>query len=566
MASFHIAIVQLCLIAAVFADRPLQVGTEPLNATQLHDACVDEHGVIYELAPSSDGVVFVSSTDASFGVKVVQSPIGGGCKADMYQACEIGDDGCQAMVACTDPSNQQRCVTCQPGKFQSRFRGQAKMFADCDSGKTPMRDATSEQQMEVLTALKNTIINECDNLKGCRFATESRNNLRISNRNNGTRFKFPVRRSKFARRLRKCEVLKEPIQTPSGSCRYSSRRLPYFEECPDGFIAPEIPGCEVSGTEVYCQSEMTGIPSCVRFPSNTTYIGIWEFNEASLTTLPAGLFDGLEALEALDITDHRLTTLPSDLFEGLSSLMYLTIQDANFTTVDPAWLASLPSLTYLELSDNMLASAASLAPFLSRLIQLDLDSNNIQNLSDLGLDSASNLELLSLRDNGIQSLPADIFRNLAAIKSITLRDNKLVTLAEDIFSGLTTIEFLDLGSNDFNTFPAGLFSNLTALSILRLRNLQLTSFPFGFFDGLVSLQSLALDSSLQLTTLPPGAFDDLAALTYFGAPGVPFHCCGDTYTQLDSIRDIVTFDRVTCATPIFGPLPTTEPLECQISG
>ncbi|CAN0401548.1 unnamed protein product, partial [Pylaiella littoralis] len=43
----------------------------------------------------------------------------------------------------------------------------------------------------------------------------------------------------------------------------------------------------------------------------------------ALTTLPAGIFEGLTALEYLGLYDNSLTTLPAGIFEGLTALAEL---------------------------------------------------------------------------------------------------------------------------------------------------------------------------------------------------------------------------------------------------
>ncbi len=53
----------------------------------------------------------------------------------------------------------------------------------------------------------------------------------------------------------------------------------------------------------------------------------------AFTTLPAGVFDGLSALEDLRLNDSAFTTLPADVFDGLSALETLDLIRNDFTTL-----------------------------------------------------------------------------------------------------------------------------------------------------------------------------------------------------------------------------------------
>jgi hypothetical protein len=133
-----------CLFASAVADSVI-IGLEPLNATDLNAACVQEHGAFYKFVSSDSGVLLVQGLGNDVpGVEVARNiigkclnrsteselrshaTIGGGCKARVYQSCNTSDDGCFAAVSCTDPDGQQRCVDCQPAKFQKIVAGKVQ--------------------------------------------------------------------------------------------------------------------------------------------------------------------------------------------------------------------------------------------------------------------------------------------------------------------------------------------------------------------------------------------------------------------------------------------------------
>ena len=141
----------------------------------------------------------------------------------------------------------------------------------------------------------------------------------------------------------------------------------------------------------------------------------------SFTTLPAGVFSGLTALEILVLAAGQLTELPAGVFSGLTNL------------------------TGLNLSSNALSS---------------LPAGVFSGLTAL--------EGLSLNNNVLESLPGTVFSDLTALTSLRLNNNVLESLPAGLFSGLTALLDLYLDDNALNALPAGLFSGLTALLDLTL--------------------------------------------------------------------------------------------------
>ena len=71
-----------------------------------------------------------------------------------------------------------------------------------------------------------------------------------------------------------------------------------------------------------------------------------------LTTLPAGVFDGLTALTRLDLRSNGLTTLPAGVFDELTALTTLDLRSNGLTTLPAGVFERLTALTELRLRDN----------------------------------------------------------------------------------------------------------------------------------------------------------------------------------------------------------------------
>ena len=78
---------------------------------------------------------------------------------------------------------------------------------------------------------------------------------------------------------------------------------------------------------------------------------LWLY-ENELAELPAGVFAGLTALEILDLEDNALTTLPAGVFDGLTALEELYLRYNDLSTLPDDVFEPLTKMTRLYLSDN----------------------------------------------------------------------------------------------------------------------------------------------------------------------------------------------------------------------
>ena len=170
-----------------------------------------------------------------------------------------------------------------------------------------------------------------------------------------------------------------------------------------------------------------------------------------LRTLPVGGFDGLTALETLELTYAGLRTLPVGVFDGLTALQ-----------------------------------------------ALGLSGNELGTLPAGVFDGLTALQSLGLRRSELRTLPAGVFSGLTALQDLSLWGNELRTLPVGVFDGLTALQVLDLSRNELGTLSAGVFDGLTALNELHLADTGLETLPAGVFDGLTGLDTLDL-------TMNPGS-------------------------------------------------------------
>ncbi|KAM4628529.1 leucine-rich repeat-containing protein 40 [Polymixia lowei] len=179
-----------------------------------------------------------------------------------------------------------------------------------------------------------------------------------------------------------------------------------------------------------------------------------------LETLPEELGQ-LDNLTELDLSNNLLKSLPSSLGR-LVSLQKLDLSQ-NLLTSLPDSLAQLASLKLLDCNNNQLVGVPTSLSEMLNLEQLFLRHNKLRLLPQL---PATKLKELYLGNNQIEELEAEQLASLAAISLLELRDNKIKTLPDEI-TLLSTLTRLDLTNNDISTLPASL-SLLPNLKMLLL--------------------------------------------------------------------------------------------------
>ena len=196
-------------------------------------------------------------------------------------------------------------------------------------------------------------------------------------------------------------------------------------------------------------------------------------HRAELDTLPASLFDPLTGLWLLYLHGNKLITLPEDIFAGPSSLARLYLYDNDLTELPVDVFDGLVYLQRLYLDGNELATLdKDVFDELRGLQRLYLYSNLLTTLDGEvfeGLDR--DLADLYLQDNRLTALPGGVFNGLTGLKELDLSCNELTALDLDLFDPFAgTLSYLDLDANSFTTPPteAAVRAKLTALQALYL--------------------------------------------------------------------------------------------------
>ena len=233
-----------------------------------------------------------------------------------------------------------------------------------------------------------------------------------------------------------------------------------------------------------------------------------------VSALDEDTFAGAPNLSIIDLAFNRVSSVHKDTFAGLDdTLSDLSLQGNRISSLPAGIFDGLTSLWRLHLEGNRISSLpAGIFDDLTNLGLLYLSGNEIVSLDADLFENNTGLLYLLLHRNMISSLPAGIFDDLTGLFFLALSYNNLSSLDADLFDGLTGLGYLYLNNNDISSLNANLFDGLDALTVLYLNNNDISSLNANLFDGLDALQELYLYNNM-ISSLPAGIFGDLTALT-----------------------------------------------------
>ena len=131
----------------------------------------------------------------------------------------------------------------------------------------------------------------------------------------------------------------------------------------------------------------TGKPKVTTLPAGLfdglTKLTTLNFNGSYLQSLPPGIFDDLESLRSLSISDNLLTSLPDGIFDNLNKLVILNLDDNRLTELPDGVFSNIREIRNLGIARNQLDSddfPVGIFNGLNNLQELRLDGNNFMSL------------------------------------------------------------------------------------------------------------------------------------------------------------------------------------------
>ncbi|XP_023655483.1 extracellular matrix protein 2 [Paramormyrops kingsleyae] len=314
--------------------------------------------------------------------------------------------------------------------------------------------------------------------------------------------------------------------------------------------APSLPaGCTISDTAVTCENaELTSIP-----PLSLPELKELSLEGNAIMSIPAEAFNGIpnlerinlgknkltsagisphafkklrhlrrlymggnllqqipedlpSSLEELKINENKLSGIDDDSLDDLSSLVTLELEGnlLSEANVDPMAFQALKQLAYLRLGRNHFRTIPQGLP--QSLLELYLENNLIEEISESALNRTTNLNVVVLRHNKLEEsrIAPLAWINHKNLESIDLSHNKLYQVPSFLPGSLV---HLVLVGNQIDRIPGYVFAHMNPgieylyLSFNKLDGDGIDS--TSFFGAYHSLIELFLDHN-QLASIPPG--------------------------------------------------------------
>ena len=201
--------------------------------------------------------------------------------------------------------------------------------------------------------------------------------------------------------------------------------------------------------------------------------------------LDADIFDGLSALEILNLSNNSLSMLDADIFDPLSALEILFLHNNSLEMLDADIFDGLDALTEINLNNNALS-------------MLDADI----------FDGLSALTTLNLANNDLMTLPDGIFSDLTNLVAVNVAGNPeddsdpltLTVVATESSPGSVAIEVAQAAPFAVAatlTIQGGTFSGNNTTTSVTLSTGMIRSIPVAYTietDGISATISLTISS------------------------------------------------------------------------
>ncbi|XP_043078538.1 extracellular matrix protein 2 [Puntigrus tetrazona] len=309
------------------------------------------------------------------------------------------------------------------------------------------------------------------------------------------------------------------------------------------------PGCSISDVTITCENaKLMGIP-----PLSIPELKSLSLQGNEIKTIPAGAFNGIPNLEWIDLGKNKIVSsgigphafkglkflsrlymdgnlleqIPSELpstlqelkinennlkeieensFEGLSSLVTLEMEGNLLSegNMNPQAFKPLKELSYLRLGRNHFRTIPQGLP--ASLLELYLENNLIEEISETAFNHTTNINLVVLRHNKLDesSIAPLAWINHRNLESVDLSHNNFYLVPSFMPKSLV---HLVLAGNQIERIPGYVFAHMEpGLEYLYLSYNKLDGDgiePESFFGTLGTMTELCLDHN-QLTSIPVG--------------------------------------------------------------
>lgn len=211
---------------------------------------------------------------------------------------------------------------------------------------------------------------------------------------------------------------------------------------------------------------------------------ILDIREQALTSLTFSYFTDNTRLESLYLGGKNLAILSGSVFQWLNGLLNLTISDTSINRFPSTMFSLLPNLKMLDISENSLLTDVLTIPNSNQLEHFIMDGIPARYVNAPVLPF---VEFLSLRNTGLVSFPTVIFSVARSVKILDLSQNAINSLQLDN-SVNTTLQALNVSHNTIGSIADDFFNMLPSLCSMDVSYNRLMRLEPILFSGLPSLR------------------------------------------------------------------------------
>ncbi|XP_076280949.1 uncharacterized protein LOC143209346 isoform X1 [Lasioglossum baleicum] len=198
-----------------------------------------------------------------------------------------------------------------------------------------------------------------------------------------------------------------------------------------------------------------------------------------------------DSLRSLDLSYNALEDVPFKAFRELRKLDWLNMHSNHVTSLDGDWGHTKDTLTNVFFGDNSIIEIPKIFSTFKALVWLNLDNNNIEDLSTDSLPP--NMHTLSLNSNILKHFPSSL-KTLKDLTWLYLRGNDMKSLEFSDFES-SSLELVDVSENCIEWVRMVSSTNRTLrIKDFNLDSNKLSSLPAGIFDN-IDIKRIHLSSN-----------------------------------------------------------------------
>ena len=235
-------------------------------------------------------------------------------------------------------------------------------------------------------------------------------------------------------------------------------------------------------------------------------------------TPPPGSFDGLLAIEELDISHNDAKFIRPYFWSNCcNSLVKLEMRKNKLQNITAGAFSTAPNLEEIDFEDQWLRALADGAFENTKLNKLNLANNRVQHipagLFDGVRSTLADVDVSDQKGGGLLSIEDGAFADCASMTHLNIFDNKVEELTSDNMAGLTNLKILNVGTNEFEELAVGWGAPLGNLEELLMDTNDMKVWRTDMFSGMDKLKKISSDWS-KGEELELGVFSNLELLEY----------------------------------------------------